>query len=494
MYYLAVSPFLLHAGLALSNQEYVDFAVFETIGLFSILRDEQNGLLHQARGFQGYGTLTEDNWSRGNGWGAFALAILVRDLPESHPRHNEVIELARNFFMTVLKYQNEDGLWHQEMTDPNSYVETSGSGMLLYGLGIMLEKGLINRRHLKDFKKGLSGFTSYIGTDGSVSHTCMGCLSPGNGTKEDYINHPWAYNDPHSFGPVVLAFTQAAKMGIELIAPLKQMGLYSIADSHTPRAYIRSDQGRSLAWENDRIAFRVFCPEVREKVGSGIDVWAKSVEYSILDKWYRLNEEGKDYHTDRGEGCDFYNMGKRRGCGGLAIWIDGIPYPAETLDTYRIRRNQDDIIEFILRYNTWKVPGLDVRESKMITMETGTSLFRVTSIIESAQDIELIVAIGLTTFGDVEIYKDEELGILSVWEQIDPGHGDLGSAVLVNPEDFSGFASYNGDEFILIKVQTNVPFVYHAGAGWSESKYFEDKADWEEYVTNESDRIHGQKI
>src|SRR5690606_15578028 len=131
------------SGLKLENPEYIDFAVFETLELFRILDDKNTGLLHQARGFNGYGKLTEDNWSRGNGWGAFALAILVRDLPESHPKHEEVVRLAKKYFRTVIQFQNKDGLWHQEMSDPTSYVETSGSGLLLYGLGIMLEKGLM---------------------------------------------------------------------------------------------------------------------------------------------------------------------------------------------------------------------------------------------------------------------------------------------------------------------------------------------------------------
>jgi rhamnogalacturonyl hydrolase YesR len=100
----AVTPYLLYSGLKLNNQEYIDFATFETLGLFKILRDEKTGLLHQARGYNGLGNLTEDNWSRGNGWGAFALAILVRDLPVNHPKRAEVEALAKQFFTAVVKF------------------------------------------------------------------------------------------------------------------------------------------------------------------------------------------------------------------------------------------------------------------------------------------------------------------------------------------------------------------------------------------------------
>ena len=334
----AVTPYLLYSGLAFDNQEYIDLAVFETLELFKILRDEKTGLVKQARGFSGYGEFSEDNWSRGNGWGAFALAILARDLPEDHPDKKEVEALAKSFFTAIVNYQDQEGLWHQEMSAPESYIETSGSGLMLYGLGIMLEEGLLNSKYHHNFKKGLQAYTSYIGEDGSVSHTCSGCLSPGpnrRGNKEDYINHPWIYNDHHAFGPVVLAFTQALNLGVNEIEG--DFGKYTISGSpKAPKAYLKIIEGRSITWENDRISYRLFGPEVSNKVGSGIDIWVKSVDYPIVDKWYKLNAEGKNYHTDRGEGYDFYDVGKNRGCGGLAIWHNNKPFVSETYNQLTI--------------------------------------------------------------------------------------------------------------------------------------------------------------
>jgi rhamnogalacturonyl hydrolase YesR len=486
----AVTPYLLYAGLKFNNPEYIDYAIFQTMESFRILKDEKTGLLHQGRGFQGEGKISEDNWSRGNGWGAFALALLVRDLPTSHPQYKEVYQLAQQFFTSVLKYQNKQGLWHQEMTDPTSYVETSGSGIFLYSLGIMLEKGLLDKSYLKNLEKGLSAYLDYIGPDGSVSNTCIGCLCPGKGTKEDYKNRKWELNDYHAFGPVVLAYSQALKMGINKIEPLHKLGYFVPVDSALiPKTYVRPARGSDVAWENDRIAFRVFGPSVRDKVRSGVDVWTKSVDYPILDKWYKLNSEGKDYHTNRGEGCDFYHMGKLLGCGGIAIWMDGKPFPSETYDSFNITKNHSDKIEFELEYNTWKIPNLEIEENKKIEMGLGTNLFKVTSTLKSDQDMELTVAIGLTTYGKQEIVQGKKRGILSVWEPIDSAHGSLGSAILVNPDNFIGFAASNGDQYILIQVKTNVPFSYYAGAGWDRSKYFQLKKDWEKYIKSEAKRV-----
>jgi rhamnogalacturonyl hydrolase YesR len=487
----ATTPFLLYSGLIADNQEYIDFAVFETLELFRILRDVKTGLVHQARGFSGYGKLSEDNWSRGNGWGAFALAILVRDLPADHPKRSEVEALAKDFFMGVLKLQNSQGLWHQEMTSPQSYVETSGSGLLIYGLGIMLEKELLDKKYLKNFVQGLSGYLAYISQDGSVSHTCSGCLAPGidkRGKKEDYIHHPWIYNDHHAFGPPVLAFTQALKLNLENIEG--KMGKLTLNDSPlTPRTYVKNIEGRSITWENDRIAYRLFGPEVRNKVGSGIDIWVKSVDYPVIEKWYKLNDEGENYHTDRGEGYDFYDMGKNRGVGGLAIWHSDKPFTSETYNQFKIIKNQDDAIAFEVKYDPWTINGKMVSETKRIEMEKGTNLFKVTSTIHAEHELEIIVAVGLTTFGKAEIDQNKKAGFLSSWEQIDPEHGHLGTVIITNAKYLSGFAEYENDQFILMKVRQNQPFEYFVGAGWDKSKHFKSQEAWTDYVKMEANRI-----
>lgn len=487
----AVTPYLLYAGLVLDNEEYINYAVFETLELFRILKDKKTGLIHQARGFRGVEHLTEDNWSRGNGWGAFALAILARDLPKSHPKRQEVVDLAQQFFTSVIQFQNAEGLWHQEMTDTTSYVETSGSGLLLYGIGIMIENLLLDAKYIDNFSKGLKAYTSYIGSDGSVSHTCRGCLCPGAGTKEDYKNRNWSYNDPHAFGPVILAFTQAIKMGIDSITTHEKSTCYTIVDSpDVPRTYLVSArEGKDIAWENDRIAFRVFSSAVRGKAGSGVDVWAKSVTYPILDKWYNQNEAGQSYHIDHGEGHDFYDMGKLRGCGGLAIWIDNKPYMPETFDKYEVWANQNDLVSVTFNYDTWNVPNMKIREERNIKMTLNTNLYMATSIIHADADVELTVAIGLTTYGNPIVNKDAEHGILSVWESIGGEQSDLGTAVLIKPESIVGFASFEGDEFVLIKVKTNTPFTYYAGAGWSKSDFFDKQTDWLKYLKIESKQI-----
>ena len=55
-----VTPFLLYSGLKFNKPEYVDYAVFQTLESFRVLKDDATGLIHQGRGFQGEGVVSED--------------------------------------------------------------------------------------------------------------------------------------------------------------------------------------------------------------------------------------------------------------------------------------------------------------------------------------------------------------------------------------------------------------------------------------------------
>ncbi len=488
----AVTPFLLYAGLASDNKEYVDLAVYETLELFKILTDT-NGLLRQARGFHGYNSISEDNWSRGNGWGAFALALLARDLPESHPRKKEVDQLANNFFSAVMRYQNKEGMWHQEMTDPTSYVETSGSGLLLYGVGIAIEKNIIDAKYLDSFKKGLAGYLSYISGDGSISHTCIGCLAPGNGTKQDYVKHRWKLNDSHAFGPAVLAYTQAIKMGIREITATQPLGKYIIPGDTiaSPRAYVRyiPEANGNIFWENDRIAFRMYGPEVKSRVGSGIDIWAKSVEYPIINKWQRLSKAGKSYHEDSGEGCDFFEVGFSRGVGGTAIWHNNRPYPSLTYASHKIIKNNERELEFEVTYAPWQVGNRKISEVKTVNMKMGTNLFKVTSRFSSETNDPITVGIGISSAKTPVIVTDSRKGLLVAWESYLPKNGELGTAVMTDPQKETTYKSHENEHFALVTIAPETPLVYYVGAASTKAPQFRSKEDWYQYVNEELARL-----
>ena len=350
----AVTPFFLYAGLSENNWDYIDYAAWYALRLYNLFRDPVTGLVFQARSFNNLpdGAISQDNWSRGQGWLSMAMAALLRDYPADGPRRQEIESVSRDFYSAVLKYQDSDGLWHQEVSDTSSFVETSGSGLLLAGIGQAIESGILPQSRMEDFMRGLRGLMAYVDPDGSVGHTCQGTLAPGSATKADYAARHWYFNEPHAFGPVVLALAQALRMGVKRFSVPFALGYKNDVDR--PRCYVKYADNRlgDIAWENDFTGYRVYSKliDAKNHSFSGIDMWPKSVDYSIIDKWYELNAEGQAYHIDRGEGCDFYTVGAARGTGGTGVFVDGKLWTSQVYDTYEILCNDPDRISFRLDY------------------------------------------------------------------------------------------------------------------------------------------------
>ena len=74
---------------------------------------------------------------------------------------------------------------------------------------------------------------------------------------------------------------------------------------------VHEDPRDDVAWESDRIAFRIYGQglwKVDSLNSSGVDIWVKRVRDPIVDKWYA---KGHDvYHRDNGEGADFFDVGE----------------------------------------------------------------------------------------------------------------------------------------------------------------------------------------
>lgn len=482
----AVTPYLLYSGLLEQRSDYIDMAVEETVELFRILHDAETGLIHQGRGFVEKGRTSDDCWSRGNGWGAVGLGALATDLPRNHKNRKEVETLIRQFYASVVKYQDAQGMWHQEMTDPTSYPETSGTGLLLYGMGKAIEAKILGGKYLAAYKKGLRGLAAYVAEDGSVGNACWSCLCPKQGTKEDYKNHPTYLNDDHAFGPVVLAYAQALRLGIKSIDMEKPMG--SAITQKLPRCYVRfvPERSEDIAWENDRVAFRVYSRLVNEKVGSGIDLWTKSVGHSVIDGWYALNDQGLDYHSDRGEGYDFYVVGRMRGCGGTGIWKNGHLYTSEPYANYRILRNDEDGLAFTLTYQPYKAGDVTIYEQKIIRMVCGTNFYQVEQTIETSDGSDAMLAVGLTTYGKAQLQREKSRGLLSSKEHISDKDGDIGTMVVANPTQLQGFETAGQDELAIIRVHSGQPVTYYVGAGWSGDPRFAPFGKWDEQIDRAS--------
>ena len=215
-------PFMTFAGVGLGEEKYLDYAAEQCLMIYDVLFDESCGLIHQARGFLADKTkLSEDHWSRGNGWGILGLAELVRYLPKTSKYYEKVKSYFVNHMHALLKYQTERGLWRQEITVPYAWYESSGTGIILYAMGIGIRLGLLDKEtFLPALRLGVWGLGRYcIDTTFSTHKSCPGCLCPGpdsiKGTIDAYLTERMPrVNEHHSYSALMLALVEAYRNGI----------------------------------------------------------------------------------------------------------------------------------------------------------------------------------------------------------------------------------------------------------------------------------------
>ena len=178
-----------------------------------------------------------------------------------------------------------------------------------------------------------------------------------------------------------------------------------------PCAYARLVPERfdDMAWENDRIAHRMYGFALNTPAaggerlrGSGIDVWGKRVTYPIIDRWYAKGHD--QFHKDgEGEGLDLYSIGGSRGAGGTGVW-DGTKL--WTSDNFvdragAVERPAPCGVQTQLRALRTPARGGSVAETKQFTVDCGRNFDAVESVFDFAAD-EAVVGIGITEHPAVE--------------------------------------------------------------------------------------------
>lgn len=498
-----VTPFFLYAGLLEGNQEYIDYSAWITLKMAEELFDGESGLYHQGMNHPNMESVglgvSHDCWSRGNGWISMAYDALIRDYPRDGKYWAQIEKEAARFYQAAAKWQDGDGMWHQEMTDFDSFVEVSGSALVAAGLGTAIEYGIVGKEYLPVFEKGLKGVLGYVDPDGSVGHTCMGCCVPILGTKEDFAAKHWYYNENHSFAGVEILLAQALKMGYRKVRLDAPMGISN--DPDRPRAYARliTERKDDVAWENDRVAFRVYSHIVDNKAASGVDFWPKTVDYSIIDKWYGKEAAGGSYHVDNGTGCDFYNMGTARGIGGTGLWQDGALVCSEVYDKVSIVSEGPERASFVLQSKGVDAAGKAFNEEKKIEIVCGTSFYKVTTTFTTEDGGDIVVAAGVSTFSE-DATRDARPGegklfVGENYSHVKPvgiGYDGVtsryyssfvGSAVVADPAKVEGCVTAGPDNLVLISARSGEPVVFYAGACFSKQSqsghYPGDAKFWE---------------
>ena len=254
-----------------------------------------------------------------------------------------------------------------------------------------------------------------------------------------------------------------------------------------------------FAWENDRIAFRLYGPTTAKTfVGSGVDVWVKRVSYPILDKWH---DSVKSYHEDRGEGGDFYTIGATRGCGGVGIWRDGKLYVSGNFASYQVLADGPIRTLFELRYAPWDAGGLKVSEVKRISLDAGQQLSRHAVTFQCEGRHPITYAIGLGKLAGSTVSTSPENRRLGVWGPVNTAprkNGEFGLGVVVagdrpvemlSTDEPWAYAVVPGHHLAVTAAEPGKPAVHYCGAAWSKWGGISNAKDWFQYLDHFSQRL-----
>ena len=246
-----------------------------------------------------------------------------------------------------------------------------------------------------------------------------------------------------------------------------------------------------FAWENDRVAYRVYGPALQAagEISSGIDVWSKRVPALIINDWYKRDADGArtknpalTYHKDDGTGLDSYDVGKTRGCGGTAVWSNGKLYVSKNFTAAKILASGPIRFSFELDYAPWTADGTTISEKKTITLDAGSHLNKIQSTFSFSGTQPMKIAVGLAIHTGARISNPIEGRVLSVWEPLtDPGAGNDGTAIVLPLGSEAAIVKAEGNAFFAQNAISGRPLTYHAGAGWSKSDIPSQKA-WNDYL------------
>ncbi|MGE5846405.1 MAG: glycoside hydrolase family 88 protein [Ignavibacteria bacterium] len=96
----------------------------------------------------------KDFWGVGNGWSAAGITRVILALPDSmQAEKNKLIGYVKDIIDGCLVYMREDGLFHNIIDNPNSFIETNLSQMLAYSIYKGIKGGWIDGRYKENADK-----------------------------------------------------------------------------------------------------------------------------------------------------------------------------------------------------------------------------------------------------------------------------------------------------------------------------------------------------
>lgn len=183
---------------ATGDAKYIDRAAREMVMYLDSLQ-RPNGLFYHAPDVPFF-------WGRGNGWMAAGTAELLRSLPQNNSDRARIMEGYKKMMETLLKYQAADGMWRQLIDDPESWPETSSTGMFTFAMITGVKNGWLDKEvYGAAARKGWLALITYIEPNGDIREVCEGTNKKND--RQYYLDRKRLTGDMHGQAPVLWCAT-----------------------------------------------------------------------------------------------------------------------------------------------------------------------------------------------------------------------------------------------------------------------------------------------
>ncbi len=228
--YMSV-PFLAQMGKLTGKTSYWDDAIQQVLGMSERLFIPEKGLYDH-----GWNANAKFDprfyWSRANGWAVMAMCELLDVLPEHYKGREKILELLQTEIRSLAECQDVTGLWHNLLDKSDTYTETSGSAMFVYGIAKGINKGWVHFTYGTVAITGWLALQNLIDEDGRVKRACVGSTFTNDITY--YYKRPTTDGATFGNAPVLLA-------GIEVMKLMKNPNLEILNANNSYHFKLKSD-------------------------------------------------------------------------------------------------------------------------------------------------------------------------------------------------------------------------------------------------------------
>jgi unsaturated rhamnogalacturonyl hydrolase len=179
---------------ATGSRLYIDRAAREMAMYLDSLQ-QPNGLFYHAPDVPFF-------WGRGNGWMAAGMSELLRSLPENDPYRSRILRGYRTMMASLLTYQDKSGLWHQIIDHPESWEETSCTGMFTFAMITGVKNGWLDAElYGLAARKGWLGLIKHIDANADIHGVCEGTAKKND--LQYYLARKRNLGDLHGQAPLL---------------------------------------------------------------------------------------------------------------------------------------------------------------------------------------------------------------------------------------------------------------------------------------------------